>query len=81
MALQVLVEQRLIDPRRLPCGKGRKRIVLGTEPVHPSGKPFIRGVSHGDFVMETHFSVDGAIRTLGKVLDELGVAYRTEPLE
>ncbi len=74
-ALRAMVDQGLVDPARLPCGRGRKRYVLAQTPTHPSGKPFFTPVEYGGFAMEAHYSVDRGISALGEVLDELGIAH------
>ena len=73
--LRVLVDREHVDAARAPVARGRNRVVIHTEPVHPSGKPFTRPVEVDGLFIEAHQSSVSAIARLRDVATELEVPF------
>jgi hypothetical protein len=71
-----LFEHGRAKPSDLPIQGGKKRYVVATEPVHPSGKDFTRSEQPvpGVFV-EVNLSRGDIIRRAKKYLGQFGVAF------
>ena len=73
--LRVLVDRKRVDTAKAPVAQGRNRVVIHTEPVHPSGKPFTRSVEVDSLFIEAHQSSVSAIARLRDVATELDVSF------
>lgn len=70
-----LVDAGLVGMADLPLRSGRKRFVAAAEPVHASGRAFIKSFEHGGVFVEMNQSRESAVRAASKVLTMVGVDH------
>ncbi|UCF03229.1 MAG: hypothetical protein JSV14_06190 [Deltaproteobacteria bacterium] len=58
----------------LPLSTSRKRYLIATNPVHPSGRGFFAPIEYDGYFMETHKSYETGIKHLRKMLDICGLS-------
>jgi NAD-dependent SIR2 family protein deacetylase/tetratricopeptide (TPR) repeat protein/protein-tyrosine phosphatase len=75
MALEYLVDNRLLEQVTLPVATGEKRYILAREPIHPTGKPFLAPVEYRGYFMEAHNNRTAAIAQLKRLLDSVQVDF------
>ncbi len=68
-------ESALRLKRVTPLKTSAQRYLIALKPEHPTGRPFVVPVHHGDYYMEAHKDYKNALRHLGKLLSRLGLSF------
>jgi hypothetical protein len=76
-ALKILVKKHRAKLEKLvPIKTSSARFLLAKAPKHPSGRSFVVPVEYDGFFMESHKSYEGAVASLQKLANQIGIPFK-----